>query len=135
MIDASLGKQLMITVNNKVGTMAEVAGVVASSGINLIAVCANAVDNVGSINFISEDDDQAKSLLQAKGYDVREEEIILLTLDNKPGTLQDVCQKIAAAGIDITLIYGSVSAQESESRLVLVTENNNLVLATLKMIE
>lgn len=52
---AVLGKQLMITVDNKVGTLAEVAGVVSSQGINLNAVCAYAIDNKGFILFVTAD--------------------------------------------------------------------------------
>lgn len=134
MTKAVLDKQILITVDNRVGTLAEVSGVVSSSGINLIAVCAYAVDNKGVIMFVSEDNNQAKKLLKAQGYDVREEEIILLTVANKPGSLQDITQRIADAGIDLTLIYGSVEQKGKTSRIVLVSEDNSGVLAVLKAI-
>lgn len=134
MTKAILNKQLLITVDNRVGTLAEVSGVVSSSGINLIAVCAYAVDNKGVIMFVSEDNNQAKKLLKGRGYDVREEEIILLTVANKPGSLQQITQRIADAGIDLTLIYGSVEQKGKTSRIVLVSEDNSGVLAILKTI-
>lgn len=128
----TLDKQLLITVTNKVGTLAEVCSVVASSGINLIAICAYAVDNQGIIMFVCEDNEQAKGLLKAKNYDVREEEIVLLTLANKPGALQSVTEVIAAEGIDLTLIYGSAEKKGKTNRIVLVSEDNEAVLAALK---
>jgi hypothetical protein len=128
-----LDKQLLITVDNKVGTLAEISKVISSSGINLIAVCAYAVDNKGVIMFVSEDNKTAKKLLKEKGYDVREEEVILLTVDNKPGSLQAVTEKIAAAGIDLTLIYGSVEQKGKTSRIVLISEDNNAVLTAIKI--
>lgn len=134
MIEAILGKQLIITVDNKVGTLAEVSGVVSSSGINLVAVCAYAVDNKGVIMFVSEDNKKAAKLLKEKKYNVREEGVILLTLDNKPGELQRITKKIAEAGIDLTLIYGSVEKKGKTSRIVLISEDNEAVLARIKTI-
>ena len=133
MSKAVLDRQLIITVDNKVGTLAEVSKVVSASGINLVAVCAYAVDNKGVIMFVSEDNKTAKKLLSDRGYDVREEEVILLTVDNKPGSLQAVTQKIAAAGIDLTLIYGSVEKKGKTSRIVLISEDNDAVLTAIKI--
>lgn len=132
MTNAVLSKQLIITVDNKVGTLAEVNEVVSSSGINLIAVCAYAVDNKGVIMFVCEDTKRAKKLLKAKKYNVREEEIVLLTVDNKPGSLQAVTQRIARAGVDLTLIYGSVEQKGKTSRIVLISESNRAVLTLIK---
>ena len=133
MIRAEMSKQLVITVDNRVGTLAEVTRAVSASGINLIALCAYAVDNKGVIMFVSEDNDKALKILKAKKYDLREEPVVLVTIDNKPGTLQSLTEKIAAAGIDITLIYASVAKGDSASRFVLISEDNRLVLATLKL--
>jgi hypothetical protein len=128
MFEALLNKQLVITVNNDIGTLAEVTDLISSSGINLIAICAYGVDNKGIIMFVSADNKKAQRLLKAKKYDVREEEVILLTIDNKPGSLQFVTEKIAEAGIDLTLIYGSVDKKATKTRLVVITEDNRSVL-------
>lgn len=131
--NAILDKQLVITAGNKVGTLAEVTNVVSSSGINLVAICAYGVDNKGVIMFVSDNNNQAKKLLKAKKYDVREEEVILTTLDNKPGALQAIAKKISAAGIDLNLIYGSVDKSGKTSRVVIISEDNNGIMAIMNM--
>ncbi len=133
MVNAVLEKQLMISVDNEVGTLAEVSNVVASSGINLIALCAYAVDNKGVIMFVSDNNNQAKRLLKGKKYNVREEDVILISLSNKPGTLQEVTQQIADIGIDLTLVYGSVDKDGKTTRIVVITEDNEAVLIALKI--
>ncbi len=133
MVKAALDKQLVITVDNKVGTLAEVTNVISASGINLVAICAYGVDNKGVIMFVSDNNNQAKKLLKAKKYDVREEEVILTTLDNKPGALQAIADRIADAGIDLNLIYGSVDKSGKTSRVVIIAEDNNGVMAIMKM--
>ena len=132
MAKATLGQQLMITVDNRVGALAEAASIVAESGINLVAVCAYVIDNKGFILFVTENNAKAKSVLKAKKYDVREEEVVLVSLDNKPGTLKTITEKIAQAGIDLTLLYGSADEKGKSSKIVVVSENNKAALAVLQ---
>ena len=132
MANATLGKQLIISVDNRVGALAEASSIVADAGVNLIAVCGYVIDNKGFILFVTEDNDKAKSVLKAKRYDVREEEVILVSLDNKPGTLKMLTEKIAKVGVDLTLLYGSVEAKGKSSSVVIVSENNKVALAAIK---
>jgi len=134
MITAALDKQLMITVDNKVGTLAEITRVIASAGINLVAACAYAIDNQGFIIFVTEDNDSALKLLEEKGYNVRVEEAVLASLGNEPGALQMISEKIADAGIDLTLIYGSVEKGNKTSRIVMVSEDNQALLAIVRVL-
>jgi len=133
MISAVPDTQLIITVNNKVGTMAQVLNLVSSSGINLVAVCAYAVENVGNIMFVTEDNKLAKKLLEVKKYNVREEGVVLVTLSNKPGALEDVTKKISNAGIDLTLVYGTVEKEGIISRVVVISEDNKALLMALRL--
>lgn len=132
MISILKDTQLIITVNNKVGSLAEIAGTIASSGINLIAICAYAADNKGIIMFVSDDNAAAKKILSAKKYDVREEDVILVSLDNRPGALKSITEKIAQLGIDLNLLYGSADKAGKTTRLVLISEDNDAVLTALK---
>ena len=129
MASAIIGKQLMITVGNRVGALAEASRIISDAGINLTAVCGYVIDNKGFILFVTEDNTKAKSILKAKKYEVREEEALIVSLDNKPGTLKALTEKIAAVGVDITLLYGSVDEKGKTSKIVIVTENNKTALA------
>ena len=57
----------------------------------------------------------------------------LVTVDNRPGALQDVARKIAEAGIDLNVIYGSADPKGKTSAVVLVAENNNAVMTLIRM--
>lgn len=132
MINAVIGKQLMISVHNKVGALAEACGIVADAGINLIAICGYVIDDKGFIVFVTEDNAKAQKTLKLKDYDLREEEVIIVSLDNRPGTLKSVTEKIAHVGVDITLLYGSVEQKGKTSKIVIVTENNTVAMAALQ---
>lgn len=131
MANAVLGKQLMVSVHNEVGVLSQAAGSIADAGINLIAVCAYVIDNKGFILFVTDDNNRAKNVLKAKKYDVMEEEVIIISLDNKPGTLGKITEKIAQVGVDLTLLYGSVEEKGKTSKVVIVSENNKLALAAI----
>lgn len=133
MISAVLDKQLLVTVDNQVGAIAQLTEVISSAGINMAALCAYAVANQGIIMVVTQDNAKAKKLLTAKGYIVREEEVVVLTVENKPGALQKLTQKIADAGIDITLMYGSVDKNVAATTIIILSQYNNAILKALKM--
>jgi len=133
MVKAVLDQQIMITASNEVGTLAEICRIVADAGINLIAINAYAVDNKGFIMFVSDDNQRAHKLLTDKNYNVREEEVIVMNIDNKPGALQQVVDRISDAGIDMTLLYGSVDTKSKKSPIIMITEDNNSALTIISM--
>ncbi|MCH7524305.1 MAG: hypothetical protein IIC74_04675 [Bacteroidetes bacterium] len=132
MIKAVLEKQLMIQVKNDAGKLAAVTSIITSTGINLLANCAYVVDNKAAFMFVTDDNNGARELLEANNIKVEEEEVILLSIDNKPGVLRAVTDKMAEAGINLTLMYGSVDPGAEIARLVMVSKNNLDVMMLIK---
>ncbi len=132
MVQATLNKQLMVMAKNAVGSLAEMTHIISSSGINLIAICAYAVDKMAAVMFVTEDNNAAKTLLEEKGYVVQEQEVVLLSIENKPGALQMVTDKIAETGIDLSLVYGSVDKEAQKSRIVIISRNNLDIMMIVK---
>ena len=134
MVQATLDKQLMVMAKNTIGSLAEMTHIISSSGINLVAICAYAVDKMVAVMFVTEDNNAAKTLLEEKGYKVQEEEVVLLSVENKPGALQAVTDKIAETGIDLSLVYGSVDKEAKKSRIVIISKNNLDIMMVVKML-
>ena len=132
MITAKLDKQLMMTADNETGLLAAVTSTIAAAGINLVASCAYAIDDTAAFMIVTGDNNAAKKLLESHNFDVREEEVILLSIDNKPGVLRKVTEKIAEAGIDLILMYGSVDPGAEIACIVLVSRNNLDVMMLIK---
>lgn len=132
MIKAELARQLMVRGDNEIGMLAQITRVISKSEINLVALCAYSIGSNVAVMFVTDDNNEAKRLLTAKGYDIQEEEIILLSIDNQPGALQRVTDKIAEAGIDLTLVYGSVDESAAVNRSVVISSNNLEVMMIIK---
>lgn len=112
--------------------LASVTSVITSTGVNLLANCAYAVGKKAAFMFVTDDNNTARKLLEAQNINVQEEEVILLSIDNKPGVLRAVTDKLAEAGINLTLMYGSVDPGAEVARLVLVAKNNLDVMMLIK---
>src|SRR5262245_13784193 len=119
-----LNKQLIVRVGNEVGTLAQITSLISSYKINMVAICAYAVDGSCVITMVTENNNHAKRLLKEKGYDIYEEDVALVTVDNAPGALNSITDKISKAGINLKLMYGSVDKYGKTSRIVFVSEEN-----------
>jgi hypothetical protein len=132
MVHVEVDRQLMIRVSNELGTLAEVTNAVSDSGINMIALCAYSIEDTVAIMFVTEDNNAAKQILEERGYDIVEEEVLLLSVENKPGALQAVTDKLAESGIDLSLIYGSVDKSAEICKIILIAKDNLTAMMVIK---
>ena len=104
MASVKQGKQLLAITENKVGMLAEVAAEVSGSRVNIQGISAYAIENKAYFRILTENNQAAKKALEAKGYEVIEQDVIIMTLANKVGALKEVADKLKAAGIDLKYI-------------------------------
>jgi len=134
--DARLGKELLVTVVNKIGILAEMSRVLADDGLNIEAVAGYAKEgNQAEIILIADDNVRARDALVKKGYkSIQERQVVIVNLENKPGTLKDITAKLAAEGIDIKYIYGTTCSCSAgcPAKIILSTSNNEKAFASLK---
>ncbi len=132
--NVQLGKEIVVSVTNKVGVLAEISKMLADGGINIEGVAGYAAsDNTARLMLVTSDTTRSVDALKKKGYTtVKENDVIMLDLENKPGALKGVTAKLAAAKIDIRYIYATTCTGGCASRLILATNNNAQALANLK---
>ncbi len=131
MAKAKLAKQIMLETGNKVGTLAEVSNVAASAGVNIEAICAYAMEDKAIFYLVTGNNKDALSLFKAKGYSVKEDEVVLVSLPNTVGSAASMAGKLKAANIDLQYIYGSTSSAK-EALIVIKSDNNTKALEALK---
>jgi hypothetical protein len=131
---AKLGKEIVVTVANKIGVLADLSKIVADYGINIDGVAGYAVDNEARLMLLTNDNLRVVDALKKAGYkSLKEEEVVIIELENKPGALMLVTVNLASQGIDIKHIYGTVCSCEPgcPTKLVLCTSDNKKVLTAL----
>lgn len=129
---AHLGKEIFITVKNRVGILSSLSKTLADHGINIEATSGYVVGDTGIITLMTGDNLRAKEALQKDGFNAEEKEIVLVELENKPGVLKTITAKLAAEGIDIQYEYCATCSRGCPTRLILSTNNNQKALLTLK---
>ena len=114
----------MIRSSNDVGSLSEVTNIITIEKINIIALCAYELGGHVAIMIVTDDNNMAKDLLENSGYEVVEEEVILFEILNKTGMIQIVTDKFREAGINMKLLYGSVTSDTEKGCLVIITDDN-----------
>jgi len=123
MAKTSKGKQINLTLPNRVGALAKVSSVLAGAKVNIHAICAWGDRRKAYFYMVVDRHIKAKNALTKAGLDVTDEGIMLVEMPNKPGEMQKVADKIAGAGIDILYTYGSAGSGRT-SICVFKTEND-----------
>ena len=125
-------KEIVVTAQNKVGMLASIAKALADRGINILAISAQAAGGVGLINMVVDDHQHAVDLLRKKKLSVQENPVLLLEVEDKPGVLRRLTQKLAARKIDVLNIYGSAPSTYAPCLLVLASSNTQKAALALR---
>ena len=129
-----LGEEVTITTRNKVGILADVAMMLANKGINIEAVLGYEVGITGKLFLVTSANIVIINELKKKKYKlVKETEVLLVDIENKPGALKVVATEMKENKIDIKYIYVTpcTCAAKGYSRMVLQTSDNERAMAVL----
>ena len=114
--------QLVLTLESKPGVLAKVCRTLADAGVNINSVCAAETTGRGRLRMVVSDPERAKEALKAAKYRAGEETAIALALDDRPGALAEVAEKLARARINIKCVYAT-SAGGTRETVVLTVSN------------
>lgn len=129
----TLGEELIITTKNKVGLLADIAQMLAGRGINIESALGYESGSSAKLMIVTNANLSIMSELKKKKYrSVKEIEVILVEIENKPGALKTVTAELRKAGIDIERLYvTSPSEYKGASRMVIHTSDNERAMALL----
>ena len=131
--DVKLAKEILVSEKNKVGILANISKILADSGINIQGVAGYAVDKEAKIMLVTEDNLRAVDAIKKAGYKtVKESEVVMAELINKPGALKSFTAKLAASGIDLKYAYGTICSAGCPGRIVLSTSDNEKAVVLFK---
>jgi hypothetical protein len=101
-----MATDLTITLANQAGQLAALGEALGAAGINIDGVCGAAADGQDAIHILVEDAAAARSALESAGFTIAaQRDVLVLSADDRPGTLGAVARTIADAGVNIDLVY------------------------------
>lgn len=119
------------TLQNKPGTLAQVCSAFGKAGVNISALLAPEIRGKGKVRLLVDNLDKAKDALKAAKIRFGEEEAIAVDLDNKPGALGEVAEKLAQAKINIRYAYATTSEGSAKATVVLAVPDVGKALGVL----
>lgn len=124
--------QLVISEQSKPGVIAQVALVLGGAGVNIKAFSAPEVTRKGKLRLLVADLDGARAALKKAKIKFVEETALVLSLENKPGALNEVADLLTKARINITCGYCTPSREGKRAIVVLTLSNTQKALNLLR---
>ena len=101
-----MAKDLTVILEDRPGTMAAMGEALGRAGINVDGLCGFPCEGRGVGHILVEDAAGARRALEAIGLEVSgERDVLILEVENRPGSLGEIAKKIADAGVNLDLVY------------------------------
>jgi hypothetical protein len=97
---------LVIDIENTPGALAQVAAAISDAGVNIAAATCVGPGERAELHILVPHAEAAKHSLAISHVAVtREREVVVVDVEDRPGVLADLTRKIAAAGVNLDLVY------------------------------
>jgi hypothetical protein len=101
-----MAMDLVVEVDNEPGALARVAAAVSDAGVNLAAATCMAGGDRAELHILVPHAEAVKHALAIASLAVtREQEVVVVEAEDRPGELADLARKVAKAGINLELVY------------------------------
>lgn len=112
-------KQLALFLENRPGMLARVCDALSAAKINIYAIStSDTVDHI-VVRMVVSDPSKALFVFEEHGSLVVEDDVLMITGDNKPGSLAKLAHKLANAKINIEYAYCATPPDAKRGLLVL----------------
>ena len=97
---------LTIDIENKPGALAEVAAAISDAGVNIAGATCIGTGERAELHILVRHAEAARHSLAISHLAItREREVVAVDVEDRPGVLADLTRKVAAAGVDLDLVY------------------------------
>ena len=119
-------KQLTVFMENVAGRLQEIAEVLGNSNINIVSLSIADTHEFGIARFIVSDPDLGYKLLKEAGFTARLSNVYAVSVDNKPGMLENTLKCIGQSGAGIEYLY--VVSTHSPSSFIIKLDDDSKIL-------
>jgi hypothetical protein len=99
---------LTIVLHDRPGELARIGETTGQAGVNILGLCAFTGQGRGIIHLLIADDEatMARTALEAAGVSVADQrEVLVVDVDDRPGTLGELARTLGEASVNIELAY------------------------------
>jgi hypothetical protein len=123
-----MATDLTVILEDQPGELAKLGEATGSAGVNIEGMCAFTGEGKGIIHVLVEDAGAARAALEEAGMKVADQrEVLVVDIDDRPGTLGELAQSLAEASVNIELAYTTFGGV----RIVIATDDLDAARAVL----
>ena len=124
-----MSKDLTVILQDRPGELARLGQVTGEAGANIQGMCAFTGEGRGVIHLLFDDDQAgaARAALEEAGMGVADErEVLVIDIEDRPGTLGELARSLGEASVNIELAYTTFGV-----KLVIATDDVDSARAAL----
>ncbi len=110
--------QLSVFLENKRGGLSEPCRILAEAGINILTLSLADTEQFGILRLVVRDWENAKASLEKAGCVVNLTEVIAIEVDDQPGGLARLLEKIEKVGINVEYMYAFTFRRDEKAVMV-----------------
>ena len=126
------GQQISVFLDDRPGTLAEVAKLLGDRGVNILALSLAEGLGHGYVRMVVDKTDEALEVLKGAEELTMQREVLLLELNNAPGSLAAIAEKLSAADINIEYAYCAAGRNVDRGLVVVRVNKTAEALQSLK---
>src|SRR6267142_582893 len=110
--------QLLITMENKPGNLAQICSELAKVAVNISAILSTTDGAIGQVRIVATPLPAAKKVLEPLKIPYDEQDAVAIHVTVRPGALRRATRTLADAGINIHYVYGSIVKDATRALIV-----------------
>jgi len=113
-------KQISVFMENRAGRLEEITGILAKANINIRALSLADTSDFGILRLIVDNPDKTAVILKQNAFTVRENDVIAMEVEDKPGGLHDILCLFSKAGISIEYMYAFLERKHKDRAVLII---------------
>ena len=108
--------QFSVFLINKPGVLAQVSRQIAQARINILAMTMTDSSEHGVLRLVAEEPERLRAALAALNLPTTETDVLVIDMPNRPGSLAEVCGRLAEGHINISYAYCTTGASGGRTK-------------------
>lgn len=125
-------KQISAWVDDRPGVLGRLAEALGLAGVSIRAFMAATVDGRGFVRLVVDRPAGARKVLARHGWQTTEDEIVEVTIPDRPGALGAVADRLGAAGVNVAYAYVGTAKSAQRVNLYLAVPDVKAALKALR---
>ena len=125
-------KQISAWVEDRPGMLGRVANALGEKKVNIRAFMAAVMDGRGFVRVVVNKPALARRIFSKHGWQTTEDEVVEVTVPDKPGVLGRVADKLGAAGINVQYAYLGTAKSATRVNLYLAVSDAAAAIRVLR---